>query len=464
MYFKEALSILSKSSPYSVSTLRKGEDVDAQQQLKDYLYITPLIQLDFENALLSANQNEIFCLCGSSGDGKSEILTKLYKNLSDKITFHLDATHSQQQHKSAIDCLNEQFDKFKSNSNALAIGINIGMLQKFIKFGDNRHQEIKDSFKEFLVNKHKKGFKDNNIRFYDFECYPRLEFSENKVFSPFVYDFLQKLTAHSVDNPFWQYYQKCKDTYIKNNFKVLSEESFQLKLIELLGLVRLLDEQFLIPRLFVDFIFQILTLKNPDGIVSNVFKYFDNELSESLTQLDPNHFRSEALDSFYLEFATNTLRPEFKNDIKTLTLLTGIDKLSPQGIIQGIYLLGIKTPAKTFINETPLQKAFGYYLNLIQLYNQTTLEQEDEELYLNIIETLLISSIFKYANRKLSFKIDNYIVSRQIKDFSICNKTMIEIDLEWIETHQLLSIDTLPIPLIINNEETFIFELDIIGI
>jgi DNA phosphorothioation-dependent restriction protein DptF len=77
-----ALGVLTKSSKYSVSTLRTESESDELQALKDYLYITPEIQEDFEWALEKASGNEIICLCGSSGDGKSEILTRLYKIFS----------------------------------------------------------------------------------------------------------------------------------------------------------------------------------------------------------------------------------------------------------------------------------------------------------------------------------------------------------------------------------------------
>ena len=220
---REALSVLSKSSLYSVSTLRKEEEIDVYQQLKDYLYITPQIQDDFKQALLSANSSDIICLCGSSGDGKSETLTKLYKDLNHKIDFHLDATHSRGQYQSAIDCLNDQFDQFRLSSKPLAIGINIGMLQKFVKFGDERHQDIKNSFSLFFDNRHKKGFKTGNHVFYDFECYPRIEFTDNKVSSDFVSKFLQKLTNKNEDNPFWQFYlEECKwPSYLVKNFETL---------------------------------------------------------------------------------------------------------------------------------------------------------------------------------------------------------------------------------------------------
>lgn len=113
MKLKEALSILSKSSPYSVSTLRKGE-LDAQLIAKEYLYVRSDIDIDFESGLKKSSKGELLFLCGSSGDGKSEILTRLCRNEDySSIRFHLDATHSKTQHGSAVDCLNSLFDEYK---------------------------------------------------------------------------------------------------------------------------------------------------------------------------------------------------------------------------------------------------------------------------------------------------------------------------------------------------------------
>lgn len=465
MNLQEALGVLSRSSKYSVSTLRTDNTVDELQALKDHLYITPDIQNDFEQALSQAESNDIICLCGSSGDGKSEILTQLYKKFNHLVEFHLDATHSKSQHKSAIDCLNEKFDEFKSNSKPLAIGINIGMLQKFIKQGSERHDDIKKTFEEYFENRHNKGFNANNITFYDFECYPRLQFSSQQITSNFISKFLQKLTEKTSVNPFWKYYQlENKSTsYVAKNFDVLSLTSFQNKLIELFGFARLMEEQFLIPRIFVDFIYQILTKENEDGIIGNVFSRFDNEFSHCFAKVDPINSRNSGTDSFYLEFATQTLSKEVQKDIDLLSSLASIS-LSPQGVIRSSYLLsdeGLSSQLAHFSNKSYLQKALDNYLCLIDIFEKDELSETDEDSYLNIVEELLVNSVLDYANRLLPSKVDGFIVSRKIQDLSICNKVYIQADLDWVENHQLTSTDVIPIPLIINNEHFFIFNIDL---
>jgi len=466
---QDALGVLSRSSKYSVSTLRTEQTVDELQVLKDHLYVTPDIQNEFETALEGAlkqpHNNNIVCLCGSSGDGKSEILTKLYTKFNHAIDFHLDATHSNSQHKSAIDCLDEKFDKFKRSNRPLAIGINIGMLQKFLKHGSERHHDIKESFEKYFENRHIKGYKDKNTSFYDFECYPRLNFSSSKITSDFISDFLSKLTESTPSNPFYKYYQLENKTssYVAKNFEILSLVSFQNKLIELFGLARLMEEQFLIPRIFVDFIYQILTMKNEDGIIGNVFTKFDNEFSRCFTKVDPINVRSQALDSFYLEYTTQTVSSEVQDDINILSSLTNFI-LTPEGIVRAAYLLGeeiLKSSLADFSKESFLQESLTNYLSLIDIFQKRKLTSEDEDLCLNIVEELIVNSALEYSNRLLPSKVDGFIVSRKLKDYSICNKVNIQADLDWIESHKLTSTDIIPIPLIINNGPVYIFNIDL---
>ena len=102
-------------------------------EVKDYLYLETDIELDFQACLrsLSASKKKVVFLCGSSGDGKSEILTRYSKEFDDVAHFHLDATHSFSPKETAIEWLNKVFTNYDSGSKALVIGINIGMLGKY---------------------------------------------------------------------------------------------------------------------------------------------------------------------------------------------------------------------------------------------------------------------------------------------------------------------------------------------
>ncbi|WP_369434477.1 hypothetical protein [Psychromonas sp. MME1] len=71
--FRTALSVMSKSSPYAVSTEREAALSTDLDEVKKYLYIKTDIETDFVKQLtgLSSTDKKIIFLCGSSGDGKS---------------------------------------------------------------------------------------------------------------------------------------------------------------------------------------------------------------------------------------------------------------------------------------------------------------------------------------------------------------------------------------------------------
>ena len=53
-------------------------------------------------------------------------------------------------------------------------------------------------------------------------------------------------------------------------------------------------------------------------------------------------------------------------------------------------------------------------------------------------------------------------MSRQLDDYFICNKVNVQADIDWIEKHHLISTDFIPIPLIINsNDSPYIFNIDL---
>ena len=100
-------------------------------------------------------------------------------------------------------------------------------------------------------------------------------------------------------------------------------------------------------------------------------------------------------------------------------------------------------------------------MKLINVYEKTEINSADEDDCLNIIEGVIIKAAIAYANRMLSINFDGHIVSRKLKDKFVCNKLNVQADLDWIEMHELKSTDTLPIPLIINNQPMLIINVDL---
>ncbi|MCX2767112.1 DNA phosphorothioation-dependent restriction protein DptF [Pseudoalteromonas sp. B530] len=465
MRLKEALSVLSKSSPYSVSTLRKGQQPD-EYKYKEYLYIEPQIAIDLERALNETPTNSILFLCGSSGDGKSEVLTRLYnKPEFQNVVFHLDATHGKTQHGTAVESLDELFDKQKKQQHKLAVGINIGMFQKFIKFGSDKHSDIKVLFSKFLENRHEKGYQIENAYFYDFESYPRLHFDKSGVKSEFVFSYLKKLTKECGSNPFYELYisEKEKENQIAYNFQIISLPEFQSALVYLFGLIRLHDEQFLIPRLFVDFIYQLITTENDDGIIGNLFTCLDNQLSEKIVGQDPLQSSSQKLDSFLLALATGSLSENTLESINYLQKMAGC-KLSKNNIIRFAWVLNKELGdlyPESELNNLINNEVLESYCALYEILVKSEFNDEEADLLIGILEENLLADVANYVNRKVNTDVSGFVISRELKDFAICNKVEAEIDLDWLEENRLTAPDIMPIRFLVNGDEVVTLKLDI---
>src|SRR5690554_3590734 len=154
MEFARLIGILARSSAQAVSTLHSQQasigspiEVDA----KDYLYIsTSVEQKLLEQVEVSREKKVIIFLCGSSGDGKSEILTRYYRKYEDDFLFHLDATHSYAPDMTAIETLDKKFSEYKDSNRSMVVGINTGMMGNYVEEGSEEHADIRASMRRFL--------------------------------------------------------------------------------------------------------------------------------------------------------------------------------------------------------------------------------------------------------------------------------------------------------------------------
>lgn len=310
MNLAQALSILSKSSPYAVSTERE-QNQDLLAEYKRYIYIKTDIEADFKKALLSAKPSQIIFLCGSSGDGKSEILTQYSQKHKATHDFHLDATHSFNPSQTAIQALDQRFTEFKRSDKPLVIGINVGMLGNYAEEGSEAHNDIKKVVRDFLSRK--RSVIPEQYVFLDFEDYPKFSFDAEGSASDFAEQFLKRLTAQTLDNPFYVLYdnelKSRGHTRLTANFALLSRPAVQESLIGLLLKARLIKDQFLTARALLDFIFQLLAA---DGyLFDNLFAGSDNELLSRIQSFDPSNLHTRTVDEFVLQHGLGIEHEEF---------------------------------------------------------------------------------------------------------------------------------------------------------
>ncbi|WP_066017031.1 DNA phosphorothioation-dependent restriction protein DptF [Endozoicomonas atrinae] len=315
MTFRKMLDTLSRSSAHAVSTLGNRNN-----RVKEYLYIETDVEKAFKKAITTIESNdEIIFLCGSSGDGKSEILTRYYDQYHNKITFHLDATHSFQPDKDAIATLDELFTQHIASNKPLIVGINTGMLFNYSDCGSDEHIDIRSSIKHYLSGKQKNN-QPSKHTFINFEDHPKYVPVDDAILSPFIQEVLYKLTQASGENPFYQAWKaelKESDPILHSNYVMLQQKPIQKLIIQTLLKLRLKSDFFLTARTILDVIHQLLT--GPKYLFDNLFASDTTDLFRNLQQFDPCNIRSKEIDLFLIQ---NSLEFEdsefsaFKNHIE----------------------------------------------------------------------------------------------------------------------------------------------------
>jgi DNA phosphorothioation-dependent restriction protein DptF len=103
MNFEELIETLSKGSATAVTTLESN--VAELNALKEYLYVqTPVeaaLRAEIDRHLKTPR---VIFVCGSSGDGKSELFRRIHANYAHKVRFHLDATQREVANREYDDC------------------------------------------------------------------------------------------------------------------------------------------------------------------------------------------------------------------------------------------------------------------------------------------------------------------------------------------------------------------------
>jgi DNA phosphorothioation-dependent restriction protein DptF len=297
--FRDALSVLSKSSPFSVKTMstRAPDGFDA---LKNWLYIQQDIERDLRARLAQAKPGDMLFLCGSSGDGKSEILTRAYHEYQSKVRFHLDATHSFQPNQSAIEALDQVFWTAIAEQQILVVGINIGMIGNYVQEGHADLQPVRDAMRAFLENAEPTAAH----HFFNFENYPKFKMEDGVAVAPFAKNIMRRLTEPSVENPFYVAFTRedvrhC-EPLLHANFRLLMLEGVQDAIIANIAKARLAKDQFVTARGLLDLLHHLLT--GPGYLFDNLFTGGHNELAARIAMFDPALLRTRELDQLVLRY------------------------------------------------------------------------------------------------------------------------------------------------------------------
>lgn len=434
----DVLSVLSKSSPYAVSTERQDSISQELDEIKKYLYIETNIQKDFEKHLvsLSPGEKKVLFLCGSSGDGKSEILTQYGKHFAHKAKFHLDATHSFEPDATAISTLDQVFEDYECSDKALVVGINIGMMGNYAEEGGN--SVVRAAIEAYLETKHS----SDAFVFLNFEDYPKFNLTQNGHSSEFVKSILHRITKLE-DNLVRQYYDKEKASHDANkklctNYQLLSIPEVQDRIVDVLFKARLIKEQFLTARTLLDFIHNLLSPE--DYLFNNIFKESDNEISSKIMDFNPADIRTENIDKFILGTSLGLVDERFDEFASYLSSEFGVRKSkNPHSYLRLFYLLNNADLANSYHKdfqsdfEEPLLDKYARAWNLHYNYQG---DKEDRIQLKHFYKDTVFAAIHAYINRNArSIAKGKYLISSH-NGYQIMSEIDMEPDFDSIHrTH-----------------------------
>ena len=431
---KTIIRKLSKSSPYAVVTSKNKKDIF------DYLHIETNIEKDYVNILKNLTEKRVIFLCGSSGDGKSAIITRYQKKFEDRYDFHLDATHSFSPKETAFERLDKVFDDYKISEKSLVIGINIGILINYAKYKIENHNDIKQ-----IINKYLKSYKKEieDIIFINFEEYPKFESANDIIISKFLKGIFKKITLVSDKNPFYITYQKDKEnrTILSKNYELLSMESIQDRIIELIVLTHLKYNQFLTARSILDFIYTLLSSEKL--LINILFEDTNSEIIKHIKNEDPCLQRDEVIDRFIIKQTNKEEDLELNIFLKKIEL----QDLTPCGILRLFYLLNSQNYANNYHKKFFKSKLLiDKYIKILISHNSFDDNKEVQDFYKEFKK-----AIFLYINRDKP-ELTNRLIILKSNDFYITVDANIVRDKRKIQEEKSIKLKSFDCYLLVNEK------------
>ncbi|HCN9828460.1 TPA: DNA phosphorothioation-dependent restriction protein DptF [Escherichia coli] len=411
---RKALGVLAKSSSFSVTTVTHRQK-DEFDQLKEQLFVKQEIETELQRYLDVAKPGEIIFLCGSSGDGKSEILTRCKSNprYQQRFSFHLDATHSFAPRQSAIDALNDLFSNHHQYSSPLLIGINTGMLANFAREGAECHLAIRTAIDSFLSadQEESRPYRSGHCSFFDFEHYPKFQFNEKKQYSSFIKTLLDNLTRNDDSNLF-QFIFRHDETVnpeLKEvaNYKLLCLPGVQDVLITQLFKARLIKDQFVTTRTLLDFLHHLLM--GPGYLFDNLFTGAENDLIKKVSDFDPARLHTYEIDQFILRYELGLVDPELDEFLAALAPLhvrfdrQCVNPGDAASLIRLFWLLQDESLGNNYHQNFSVffnESLFEHYSEIWHLHKNYTADSEQKKVLNRFYTSELIAGIQRYANRK----------------------------------------------------------------
>ena len=282
MYCKFVIKLksLKKSSIESV------DNALVENKFKDYMHVKRNIEFEFRDVIRKINQNLNKCLvllCGSSGDGKSHMLSHIKyfdeEKLLEGYELYNDATESEAPDMTAIDTLARVLEDFSDlcidngKEKKLVVAINIGTLINFITSPQGKKFKKLGKYvkeQEIASGRNKAyGYVENSMfQHVSFSDYQMFTLKKDGVGTDYLEELFGKVFSQNDNNPFYTAYtmnydcamaSKCP---VRMNYELLMDTNIQKAIIKRIVEVVIKDKAIVSTRDVLNLIYEILV--HPD--------------------------------------------------------------------------------------------------------------------------------------------------------------------------------------------------------
>ncbi len=462
MQFTQLLDTLARSSAQAVTTLGQGQK--EQDELKSYLYVETEIEKDFRR-LLDSNltPDTVIFLCGSSGDGKSEILKRYHETYSKRVRFHLDATHAFKPDQDAIEALDQLFDEHSESEKPLVIGINVGMLFNFASQGHLRHENIRSAIESYLQSGEETSI---SYKFLNFEQYPKFSIEDGKTGSSFISELVSRVVASTENNPLHLAYLdavRTNPSKLTLNYELLKHEQVRDRIVHLLLSARLKFDQFLSARALLDFVHHLVC--GPSLLFNNLFVAGHNDLSDIISHFDPCTIRSRSIDQFLIQHSLGIREAAFDDFQNSVQETFGIADIESAGWLRFFYLFQDVAIGNDFHQQFQNdfnQPLYDRYIEIWRLHKSYDGSAEERKKLRSFYKNELLSALVRFGNRldpSLTAKQHLFLCSRNgVFVSAVAN---IKPDLKRIENEEMANIHEFPVCLKVGDETLKTFNVNL---
>lgn len=411
--FISELRRLSKLSAEAVQNL------DHFDPLKKYMHITRHTEIDFKQLLLKiaeVNHKQLVLVCGSTGDGKSHLLSYLKYSDQDQILDSYiiinDATESDAPNQTAIETLAERIAAFRDDRlndggrEKVVLAINLGMLNNFI---DSEQGKYFGKLKQYVLNNNIFSVaqplpfnKDEVFHHIDFSNYQLYTLTANGARSDYLTELFEKVFGNNTCNPFYNTYINQGSTCphhtqcpVRHNFEFLMKEDVRKLLIQRIIEVCIKDKLVITSRDILNFIFDAVVSPDFDekklwNLLSNPAKFLETYISYTTPMLIfENRGTSSLIDCMTENAATSDniekrdcdVLDFYAADDITPIVLSELNGSEYSDILHSIGLSAIDN------GRDPLKK---YVYKFLRNYKKLTDSQElkADRLYLSFVQDL----------------------------------------------------------------------------